>query len=142
MTSASFLQRHLRGAILLAAIGSVFAALLPATPAISQGESAEFPAAGRRYLAIFPTFRSELNFHSNTSLTWTFLGADGSRGRSETVAVRIQPIGPSIFIVTWQEANKTTVVQVEDFTKKLIFTNVTRPDGTFLQSRGTFEEVQ
>ena len=105
-----------------------------------QTESA-FPVVGRRLLVTFPAFRTELHFHSTSSLTWYLLNSDGTTGRSEKVAIRIQPVADKVFLVTWQEANKTTVVQVEDFERKVILTNITRPDGTFLQSKGTFVEM-
>ena len=110
-----------------------------ATPPI-QAE-APYPAVGKRLLVTFPTFRAELNIHSASSLTWLLVNADGSRGRSETVTIRVQSVGSQIFLVTWQEASKTTVVQLHDFSRNVIFTNVTRPDGTFLQSRGSFVEA-
>jgi hypothetical protein len=69
------------------------------------------------------------------------LNSDGTKGRSEKVEIRIQLVADKVFLVTWQEANKATVVQVEDFERKAIITNMARPDGTFLQSKGAFVEV-
>jgi len=46
-----------------------------------------------------------------------------------------------IFLVTWQEADKTTVVHVEDYVKRTIVTNITNPDLTFEQYHGTFTEL-
>lgn len=103
--------------------------------------AAEFPGVGRRYLATFPAFRFELHFKSPTSATWTQIDEDGSRGRVETVAIRIEPVADLLFLVTWQEANRTTVVQVENFVKRVVFTNITRSDGTFLQARGSLVEL-
>lgn len=100
-----------------------------------------FPGVGRRYLATFPAFRFELHFASPSSLTWTQIDDDGSLGRFETVAIRIEPIADSIYVVSWQEANKTTVVHVEDFARDAVVTNITRADGTFLQARGSFAEL-
>jgi hypothetical protein len=99
------------------------------------------PAAGRRLQATFPTFRTELHFHSASSLTWYFLDAEGRRGRTERVDIRVQSVGDRLYLVSWQESSKTTVVQVQDFVRKVIFTNVTRPDGTFFQSQGSFVEL-
>lgn len=110
--------------------------------AFAQNSSSTFPGAGRKFSVIFPAFRATLDFHSELSLTWTLINADGSHGRTETVAIRTQEVAPSVFLVTWQEANKTTVVQVEDFANGVIFTNITRPDGTFLQNKGTFSELK
>jgi len=57
---------------------------------------------------------------------------------SETVAIKIEPIARMIFLVTWQEADKTTVVHIEDYRKKTIITNITNPDLTFDEFHGTF----
>jgi hypothetical protein len=123
------IQQNRRAAIrvaLAAALAPV--AACQTTPSV-QTESA-FPVVGRRLLVTFPAFQ-----------TWYLLNSDGATGRSERVEIRIQPVADKVFLVTWQEANKTTVVQVEDFERKVILTNVTRPDGTFLQSKGAFVEM-
>jgi hypothetical protein len=134
------IQQNRRAAMrvaLAAALAPV--AACQTTPSV-QTESA-FPVVGRRLLVTFPGFRTELHFHSTSSLTWYLLNSDGTTGRSEKVAIRIQSVADKVFLVTWQEANKTTVVQVEDFERKVILTNITRPDGTFLQSKGTLVEM-
>lgn len=129
----------LRRSILVARVAC--GALAACQTASSVQVDSTYPAVGRRLLVTFPAFRAELNIHSASSLTWFLLNPDGSKGRSETVSVRIQHVSGRIFLVTWQEANKTTVVQVQDFTRSAVFTNITRPDGTFLQSRGSFVEA-
>jgi hypothetical protein len=92
-------------------------------------------------LVTFPTFRTELHFHTTSSLTWHLLKSDGTSSRSEKVEIRVKPVADKVFLVTWQEVNKTTVVQVQDFERRVILTNITRPDGTFLQATGTFVEM-
>ena len=131
-----------RRALLLAALTSVGGVtLLGCQTAAPVSATSDFPGVGRRYLVTFPTFRAELHFESVSSLTWTLMNADGSRGRFEKVAIRVQAVAGAIFLVTWQEANKTTVVSVEDFGQRIMFSNITRSDGTFLQSKGTFVEL-
>jgi hypothetical protein len=41
-----------------------------------------------------------------------------------------------------QQANKTTVVHVEDFEQGIVYTTITQPDSTFLNLRGTAKRVQ
>ncbi|MEA1650959.1 hypothetical protein VPG91_09460 [Nitrospirillum amazonense] len=101
-----------------------------------------FPAVGHRYLVTFSTFRVELHFTSITSLTYTGIRKDGSRGPSETVAIRVEELRDDQFLVTWQEADKTTVVHVEDYARHTIVTNITNPDLTFFQDHGTFVQVR
>lgn len=117
--------------------GSLSMILLPSSreEAVMYGE---FPAVGHRYLVDFVAFRVELYFSSLTSLTYTGVAPDGSRGGSETVTIRVEPIRDNLFLVTWQEADKTTVVHVEDYAKNTIVTNITNPDNSFDQFHGTF----
>jgi hypothetical protein len=100
-----------------------------------------FPAVGHEYLVDFKRFRVILSFASDTSLTYTVLNPDGSSGQIETVNIRVEQIVSLIFLVTWQEADKTTVVHVENYANNTIVTNITNPDGSFEQFHGTFKEV-
>ena len=100
-----------------------------------------FPAVGHRYLVDFKEFRVELHFASITSLTYTGVAPDGSLGASETVTITVEPIRDHLFLVTWQEADKTTVVHLEDYKHDTIITNITDPDGTFSKYHGTFKRI-
>jgi hypothetical protein len=90
----------------------------------------EFPAVGHRYLVDFTAFRVELLFHSQTSLTWTGIKPDGSHGDSETESISVEPLRDDLFLVTWQESDKTTVVHIEDYKNNRIITNITSPPDT------------
>jgi hypothetical protein len=102
--------------------------------------SIDFPGTGHKYIVDFDVFRVELAFTSSASLTYTGIAQDGTRGSSQTVAIAVMPIADNIFLVTWQEADKTTVVHVEDYAKKTIVTNITNSDLSFEQHFGTFVE--
>lgn len=103
--------------------------------------SEKFPAVGHRYLVDFQAFRVELYFASQTSLTYTGIAKDGSRGESETVTIAVEPIRDHLFLVTWQESDKTTVVHLEDYKLHTIITNITDPDGTFSKFHGTMKLI-
>lgn len=96
-----------------------------------------FPAVGNRYLVDFQAFRVELYFASVTSMTYTDIEMDGSRGSSETVLIVVEPIRDHLFLVTWQEADKTTVVHLEDYKDNTIITCITSPNGDFSKFHGT-----
>jgi hypothetical protein len=96
------------------------------------------PSVGRRYAVDFVAFKVELYFSSVTSLTYTPIGADGVRGKPETVTIRAEAIGVDLFLVTWQEHDKTTVVHIEDYAKYTIITNITNTDNSFQQFHGSF----
>jgi hypothetical protein len=90
--------------------------------------SEPFPAVGHRYLANLDAFLAELFFASETSLTYTGVRPDGSHGASESVAITVEPIRNGLFLVTWRESDKTTVVHLEDYKNSTIITAITGPD--------------
>jgi hypothetical protein len=101
-----------------------------------------FPGVGHRYFVDFVVFQVELDFASETSLTYYNLDKNGKKVGSETVAIKVEPITDGIFLVTWQESDKTTVVHVEDYIRQTIVTNITEPpDFTFDQFHGTFRQL-
>jgi hypothetical protein len=100
-----------------------------------------FPAIGHRYLVDFKAFRVELYFPSYTSLTYTNLDQNGKPVGSETVTIKVEPIRDHLFLVTWQEADKTTVVHLEDYKENTIITNITGPDRTFSEYHGQMKEI-
>lgn len=51
-------------------------------------------------------------------------------------------IRPGVFLISWQEAGKTAVVDAGDFGKEIVCANITRPEGTFLQMKGTLKCLQ
>jgi hypothetical protein len=135
MRSALALFRHssVRSPVLACGL-----TLLLAATNLSMASAADFPGAGHKFIADFKKFRFEQVYPSATALTWTTLNPDGSRGTSETVSIKTQQIANSVFMVSWQEANKTTVVQIQDYAQKIIYTNLTMPDGSFIQLQGKF----
>jgi hypothetical protein len=102
---------------------------------------ADFPAVGHAYLVDFQKFKVKLSFASLTSLSYVVVNPDGSAGQSETVTIRVESIGPQLFLVTWQEDDKTTVVHIEDYANNTIITNITNPDLSFDQFHGTFTQI-
>jgi hypothetical protein len=44
-------------------------------------------------------------------------------------------------MVTWQEASGTTVSQVQDYEKGIIYSNWTQPGGEFYNAQGTINPV-
>ncbi|MDB5584776.1 MAG: uncharacterized protein JWR80_9952 [Bradyrhizobium sp.] len=103
--------------------------------------SDDFPGIGHRYLVNFGPWKTQLYFSSKTALTYTGVKADGSLGGSETVEIAIRPIRDLLFLVTWQESDKTTVVHLEDYRENRIVTHITGPDGSFDIFEGTFQPI-
>jgi hypothetical protein len=106
---------------------------VPAEPVTAQSaqQQSQFPAVGHTYRVDFVSFDGkqkflvELIFASETSMTYTGIRPDGSRGASETVTTELTPIAPAVFMVTWKESDKTTVVHVEDYGNMVFYTNIT-----------------
>ena len=110
----------------------------------SQEESMStphFPAVGHVYEANFGRWVHHLHFESETVMTLTNVEGPFT-GTSETVQIAVTPIRQGIFLICWQEADKTTVVHVEDFENGIVHTNVTEPRGVFIRRRGTLKKVQ
>jgi hypothetical protein len=96
-----------------------------------------FPAVGHVYRVDFGAFVVELDFASETKMTYTGIRPDGSRTHPETVVIEATYIKDDVFMVTWQENDKTAVVHVEDYKNKVIYTNITNPDASFQKFKGT-----
>jgi hypothetical protein len=103
----------------------------------------DFPGAGHKYLADFQSFKVTLSFASDTSLTYVVLNPDGSAGQTETVTIKTESIAPQVYLVTWVESDNTTVVQIEDYGRQTIITNITSPPPQFSfdQFHGTFQDA-
>ncbi len=102
--------------------------------------TSHFPAVGHVYEANFGSWVYHLHFTSETVMTLT-TASGSTKGISETIQIAVTPIRPGVFLVRWQEADKTTVVQVQDYENGIVHTNVTEPNGIFILHRGTLTEV-
>ncbi len=100
-----------------------------------------FPGTGHRYFVDFVAFQVELDFASDTSLTYYNLDKDGNKVGSEPVTIKVEPIADGIFLVTWQESDKGTVVHIEDYNRNTIVSNYTASNLTFDQFHGTFRQL-
>jgi hypothetical protein len=99
-----------------------------------------FPAVGHVYEAHFGSWVHHLHFASETVMTLT--NAQGPfKGASETVQIAVTPIRPGVFLICWQEADKTTVVHVEDFASGIVHTHITEPNGIFIRHSGILTEL-
>lgn len=100
-----------------------------------------FPAIGHIYEANFGQLAFHLRFDSDGS-TMRFAPADAPDfGSAQAVTYRALAIRPGVFMVTWTEADKTTVTHVEDFENGAVHTNITGPDHTFLNLSGSWKKV-
>ncbi len=97
---------------------------------------------GKEYLVDFGMAKAVLHFESETSLTFTITEKEGTKDNTtETVAVKLTVIRPHVLMATWQEASGTTVTQVQDYEKGIIYSNWTQPGGEFYNAQGTIKPV-
>jgi hypothetical protein len=62
-------------------------------------------------------------------------------GQEELLAVTIVPVRDELFVVSWQEADSSTVVHVEDFGSRSFVSCVTTAEAKFLQFCGSMVRV-
>lgn len=101
----------------------------------------KFPGVGHCYRVDFKAFRVDLDFTSETSLTYYNLDANNQRVGHETVTIAVEPIRDGLFLVTWTESDKSTVVHLEDYRLMRIITNITDPKDGLMKFEGTMTEI-
>jgi hypothetical protein len=108
------------------------------TSAAPTDDEIRLPTVGDIYEAEFGGAVFHLRFESEAEMTVT----DPAKGTSETVQIEATGIRPGVVMISWQEASRATVVSVGDFENGIIYTNVTRSDGTFLRMQGRLQKLQ
>jgi hypothetical protein len=96
------------------------------------------PDIGQIYEANFDGAILNLRYESEAVLTVT----DQAKGTSETVRMSTTEIRAGIYMISWQETSKTTVVHVADFENGIVYANITQSDGTFLRLKGTLKRLK
>jgi hypothetical protein len=69
------------------------------------------------------------------------LDANGDHAGQETVAIAVEPIRDGLFLVTWTESDKTTVVHLEDYRLNRIITNITDPVSGLSKFEGSMTQI-
>ncbi len=63
-------------------------------------------------------------------------------GKKQTLTVKITELRSNLYMVNWQEANKTAVTDIEDYENGIIYANITTPSNKFLNIRGTLKPIK
>jgi len=101
-----------------------------------------FPAVGHTYEVDFGGGNAfSIEFKSDAEMVFT-KRAEPNKGLVETVRFTHKVIRPDVFLIYWQEADKTTVVHVEDFGQGMIYTNITSPNGTFFNGSSHMKRIK
>lgn len=117
---------------------------LEMTAKVLKGEMAwktvnAFPAIARKAEVNFGgEFVFELDFHNEHSMTFRGL-RERAEGRpvTDTVEYTAVEVAPQVYMVYWTERDNTHVVHVEDFGQGVAYTNISAPDGSFTNLKGT-----
>jgi hypothetical protein len=97
---------------------------------------------GNKYKIDLGMAKATLDIHSNTSLTFTIIEQSGnSVNISETVETKMVELRPQLFQVTWKEENGKTVTQVQDYENEIVYSNITLPNGQFVNLKGTIKQA-
>jgi hypothetical protein len=59
----------------------------------------------------------------------------------QNLYVTIVELRPNLFMVNWQEANKLTVTDIEDYEKGVVYANMTTPNDNFITIKGILREI-
>ncbi|GLQ82767.1 hypothetical protein GCM10007881_62900 [Mesorhizobium huakuii] len=74
-------------------------------------------------------------------MTYYNLNGNGDHIGQETVAIAVEPVRDGLFLVTWTEADKTTVVHLEDYRLNRIITNITDPESGLSRYEGSMTQI-
>ena len=101
--------------------------------------TAAFPALGCTYRANYGERVYRVAFSNDgKTLRWAEDAAPDFEAVAVTETYRAVPIRPAVFMVTWKEADGTTVTHVEDFDSSTVHAAITLPDHTFLNLTGSW----
>ncbi len=107
---------------------------------LSNGKK-NLPIIGRLFEADFGEKTFTLHYISNKALILTAIkGPD--KGRVQNLQVNIVELRPNLFMVNWQEANKLTNTDIEDYENGVVYANMTTPDDNFVSAKGTLKEIK
>ena len=98
---------------------------------------------GNKFLADLGSFKAELFFETNESLTFKIVEAGGpsQQGHTEKVQITVAEVRPQVYMVAWKEATGATVTHIEDHENGILYSNATLPDGSFYPMKGTIRPL-
>jgi len=76
----------------------------------------------------------------NATLTLTEIRGPHA-GNKLLLPVKIVELRPKLFMVTWQEPNKETVTEIEDYENGFLYANITSPKDRFFTLKAELKPV-
>ena len=99
----------------------------------------DFSIIGRIFLADFGEKAFTLLYENNKRLILTEIRGPEA-GRIQNLTVNIVELRPKLFMVNWQEENKLTVTDIEDYENGVVYANMTTPNDNFVSVKGSLQE--
>ncbi|AZA53480.1 MBL fold metallo-hydrolase [Chryseobacterium sp. G0201] len=98
-----------------------------------------YPAIGRKVEVNFGTAQFILDFKDNK--TMSFVGTAGEvKGLTDTVEYIVTEVSKNVFMVYWHEPKVgVNVVNVQDYNKNIIYSNILKKDGSSDHPKGTIK---
>lgn len=99
------------------------------------------PLVGHMFEADFGAMTFHLYFETDNTLI--LIQVRGPQvGLKQTVNIRKVEIRPNLYFVCWQEADKTSVTDLQDYENQVVYANITTPKNEFLNLKGTLKPVK
>jgi predicted SnoaL-like aldol condensation-catalyzing enzyme len=95
---------------------------------------------GHKFKANFGQMAFQLHFESASQMTFAPILESGL-GEAETVQITIIEIRTGVYMVYWKEKSGTTVTHIEDVQNETVYTNITSPNQSFINLKGTLTKI-
>jgi hypothetical protein len=100
----------------------------------------QFPHSGKTFLVTYPTMKAT-NAYSADGLSLRYEILSGAyRGTTALVNFKWTKVGDDSFLISWQEADRATVVHFDNFRDGQSETFFTAATLEFIRLQGTIEE--
>jgi hypothetical protein len=100
-----------------------------------------FPIVGHVFEADFGAMTYHLHFETDSILTFSMVRGP-QVGMKQTVNYKKAEIRPNVYLVYWQEADKTAVTYLQDHENHVVYANITTAKNEFLNLKGTLKPVK
>jgi len=106
-------------------------------------QSDRIPVVGRTFEHNFgDVLVFHVRYESDNSMTYTAVKGSSEPGAQDTFQREMTELRPNVYMLMWQDADDgSTVTQIEDFERQVVYSNVTTSDDVFVSLTGTLKPV-
>jgi hypothetical protein len=106
-----------------------------------EKKTSAIPLIGHVFEADFGALTYHLRFEADNIMILTEVRGP-QPGIKQTINVKKVEIRPNVYLVHWQEADKTTVTDLQDYENQVVYANITTPKSEFLSLKGTLKTIK